>query len=107
MLSELPCPIIASPQFCKEAQVYREFGYPICAIYPATCDEGIAAMKEGKYLRLYSKGDKFPVHIEAGTTIVLSAYMSAKDNPVFGIFRAFSMCFSIWIMPISMERLHI
>lgn len=44
--------------------------------------EGRAAAASGRYIRVYSKGDRFPAQIVDGTTIALSAYMTNRRNPV-------------------------
>ena len=39
-------------------------------------------MANGRYIRLYSKGDKVPVELPEGVRITLSAFMARRDDPV-------------------------
>jgi hypothetical protein len=39
-------------------------------------------MKEGKYIRFYGMGDQFPVQLETGSSITLSAFMTNFKTPV-------------------------
>lgn len=83
VLSELErWPCLASPRLCREAQVYRDFGYPIRPLLSSKSPEGCAAVREGRYIRFYGMGDKFPLQLETGTAIILSAFMTDPKNPL-------------------------
>jgi putative mRNA 3-end processing factor len=76
------CPILGSPRLCKEAEVYREFGYGIAPLLSTDSDEAREVLGQGRFVRLYGFGDGFPVDLGLGTTITLSAYMARRDDPV-------------------------
>ncbi len=83
VLSELEAwPCVASPRLCREAQVYRDFGYPIRPIFPTKSPEACAAIKDGRFIQFYGMGDKFPLQVENGTAIILSAFMTDTRNPL-------------------------
>jgi putative mRNA 3-end processing factor len=75
-------PMLGTTRLCKEAQVYRSFGYSIPDLVPVETDEGKEIMKEDKYVRFIGKGDHPPADPWLGTTITLSAYMVPSDDPV-------------------------
>lgn len=80
--SELDYPMVASPRLCREAQVYRDFGYPIGPLLSSRSAEGQDATDSARYIRFYGTGDKLPVEYSPGATIVTSAYMTRPDEPV-------------------------
>jgi len=80
--SELDCPLVASPRLCREAQVYRDFGYPIGPLLDSRSPEGRDVTASPRYVRFYGTGDKLPVDYSPGVTVVASAYMTKPDDPV-------------------------
>jgi putative mRNA 3-end processing factor len=76
------CPLLGSPRFCADVTVYRECGYGIGDVLAVDSSDGKKVMSRKRYARFYSKGDGFPVELEEGTTITLSAFMTQPDNPV-------------------------
>ena len=75
-------PTVVSRRLASEVGVYREFGYAIREFLLVDSFEGQEAIKSGRYIRLYSKGDLFPVDIQDGVTVVLSAFASDFQSPV-------------------------
>jgi len=75
-------PIIVSRRLASEIRIYREFGYAIGEFLLMDSCEGQEAVGSGRYVRLYGKGDRFPVDIPNGVTMVLSAFASDFKNPV-------------------------
>jgi putative mRNA 3-end processing factor len=75
-------PIIVSRRLASEIRIYREFGYAIGDLLLMDSCEGQEAVESGRYVRLYGKGDRFPVDIPNGVTMVLSAFASDFKNPV-------------------------
>lgn len=75
-------PILASARRISEAAVYRRFGYSIASITSIESEEGKLAMQEGRYLRIYGKGDHFPVDPCGSTVIILHAGKVSPDDPV-------------------------
>ena len=45
-------------------------------------EDGRAAVREPRYVRLYAKGDAFGSELIEGTSITLSAYMVNGDDPL-------------------------
>jgi putative mRNA 3-end processing factor len=75
-------PLLASERLCKEVGVYQEFGCAVCDIVPTTSVKAEDTLKDGRYVRFYSKGDRSPVDSTGGSTIVLSAFMNKTEDPV-------------------------
>ena len=75
-------PILCSSRLCQEVQVYQQYGAAIGTVVKDKGADARSAMASGRYVRLYSKGDKMPVEPKEATTISLSAYMGRKDHPV-------------------------
>jgi len=75
------CPLIGSPHLCAEVDVYRQFGYGIAPLIPADSPDSRRAIKEGRFIQFYGKGDRLPVQPK-GITVTLSAYMSRPDDPL-------------------------
>jgi putative mRNA 3-end processing factor len=75
-------PIICSEHLCREIAVYQRFGSAIGSVVPARSFEAKAALSSGRYIRLYSKGDKTPVELPEGVRITLSAFMARRNDPV-------------------------
>jgi putative mRNA 3-end processing factor len=75
------CPFLASPLLCAEAQLYRQFGYPIGTLLTTISTEGQEAIRTGKYIRFFGVGDHMPVQPQ-GTVVKLSAYFTRPDEPV-------------------------
>jgi hypothetical protein len=62
--------------------VYQQFGCAVGQLTLASSPAGKEALKEKKYVRLYSKGDREPVDFPEGSKIVLSAFMNKTNDPV-------------------------
>lgn len=75
-------PILASARLIRDAEVYRKHGYTICDLVPIGSTPSQEALRCRAYVRVYSKGDGFPNGLTDGTTVVCSAYMCERDNPV-------------------------
>lgn len=79
---KIDAPLVASERLLREIGVYQEFGGAIGNVTSITCAEGREILKGRKYVRFYSKGDREPVDLIEGTTIVLSAFMNKTTDPV-------------------------
>ncbi len=83
VLSEIEnCLIMGSPRLCAEAQVYRDFGYPLGPLHSVRTVEAVSAPESARFIRFYGMGDQFPVQLNSGTAITLSAFMTNPDDPV-------------------------
>jgi putative mRNA 3-end processing factor len=76
------CPFIGSSRLCREVIAYREFGYPIRAITAVNSAESTDALASGRYIRLYGKGDKWPIDTGRATRITLSGRSTQLFDPV-------------------------
>lgn len=75
----LTTPIVASRRVCSELEIYRKFGVSV----PPVLELGTADFGQGDpYVRLYSRGDRWPIDDLGGTSIILSAQMSSVTDPV-------------------------
>lgn len=81
LAGEINAAIIASPRLYRDLEVHRAFGRMFDPVFELGSEDALNAMKSGRYIRLYSKGDRFSDNV-GGTRIVLSAYMSANNDPV-------------------------
>ena len=75
-------PLLVSRRLASEIKTYREFGYAIGTLHILDSCDGQEAVKTDRYLRLYGRGDRFPVDMSHGVTVVLSAFASDFKNPV-------------------------
>jgi putative mRNA 3-end processing factor len=75
-------PLVVTKRLASEIRTYREFGYAIGEFYILDSCEGQEVVKTDRYVRLYGKGDRFPVDILNGVTVVLSAFSSDFKNPI-------------------------
>ena len=83
LLDGLKAPaVIASRHTAMVLDVYRRYGYSIGHVIPAESDDGKLAIAGGRYIRIYGKGDGSITGITHGTSIVLSAYMAPKEDPL-------------------------
>ena len=80
--AELDVPLVGSSRLCREVNVYRQYGYAIGPVASWEVPEGQAQLKEGRVIRLFGKGDKYPVDTEGATHIALSAFFTRPDQPV-------------------------
>lgn len=80
--TEVDVPLVGSSRLCKEVSVYRRYGYSIGPVVSWETPEGQALLKDGRVIRLYGKGDKYPVDTEGSRHIALSAYFTRSDQPV-------------------------
>ena len=80
--SELRQPIICSRKLCDEVDVYQRFGAAVADVMRADTAYARDLMREGRYVRMYSKGDGDPVENPRGVTITLSAFMMPRGQPV-------------------------
>ena len=79
---EVDVPIVCSQRLTDEIGVYQRFGSAVGSVLCVATPEAKEAISRGRYVRLYSKGDKFRDQLPEGTTVVLSAYMARRDDPV-------------------------
>ena len=79
---EVDAPIICSRRLADEIVVYQRFGSAVGSVLCSGTAEAQAAVAERRYIRLYSKGDKCPDQLPEGTMVVLSAFMTRRDDPV-------------------------
>jgi putative mRNA 3-end processing factor len=75
-------PLVVSKRLASEIEIYREFGYAIGSFFIDDSCEGQEAVETGRFIRIYGKGDRFPVDIQTGVTVVLSAFSSDFKDPV-------------------------
>ncbi len=75
-------PMLGTARLCKEAQVYRSFGYSIPELVQMDTNKGREIMKEERYIRFVGTGDHHPADPWLGTTVTCSAYMTQPNNPV-------------------------
>ena len=80
--AELDVPLVGSSRLGREVAVYRQYGYAIGPVASWEVPEGQALLKEDRFIRLFGKGDKYPVDTGGATHIVLSAYFTRPDQPV-------------------------
>lgn len=80
--SELDVPLVGSSRLCKEVDVYRQYGYSIGPVVSWEAPEGQGLLKEDRVIRLFGKGDKYPVDTAQASQIALSAYFTRPDVPV-------------------------
>ena len=74
-------PILASKQLIREVEVYQEYGFAIGHIDAFDSPEGQNALKNGRFVRLYSKGDGYGNEPMPNVTrITCSAYMMTGAN---------------------------
>ena len=75
-------PLVVSRRLASEIETYREFGYGIGEFYISDSFEGQEVIKTDRYVRLYGRGDRFPVDITHGVTVVLSAFSADFKDPI-------------------------
>lgn len=80
--TELNVPLVGSSRLCSELAVYRQYGYAIGSVASWEESEGQEILQEGRVIRLYGKGDKYPVDNGGASHIVLSAFATRPDQPV-------------------------
>ena len=80
--TELDVPLVGSSRLCREIGVYRQYGYAIGPVASWEGPEGQALLKEGRVIRLFGKGDKYPVDTGRAAHIALSAFFTRPDQPV-------------------------
>ena len=79
---ELDVPLVGSSRLCRDLDVYRQHGYAIGPVVSWEGSEGQALLKEDRVIRLFGKGDKYPVDTGGAAHIALSAYFTRPDQPV-------------------------
>ena len=79
---EIDVPILCSRRLTEEIGVYQQFGSAVGSVLGVGTPEAKVAVGDRRYVRLYSKGDKFPDQLPEGTTVILSAFMARPDDPV-------------------------
>jgi putative mRNA 3-end processing factor len=79
---EVDAPIICSRRLAAEIEVYQRFGAAVGSVLCMGTPDAKAAVSSGRYVRLYSKGDRCPDQLPEGTMVVLSAFMARPDDPV-------------------------
>lgn len=80
--AEPDAPLVGSSRLCDELDVYRQYGYAIGPVESWETPEGQALLKESRFIRLFGKGDKYPVDTGRASHIVLSAYFTRPDQAV-------------------------
>ena len=80
--AELGAPLVGSSRLCKEVDVYRQYGYSIGPVTSWEVPEGQELLRQDRVIRLFGKGDKYPVDTGGATHIALSAYFTRPDEPV-------------------------
>jgi putative mRNA 3-end processing factor len=78
----VPTPLLGSQRLIRNVEVFRDHGYAIDPVVDIGSPEGRAALDQGHFVRLYTKGDKFPVDPPEGMTLHLSAYMTDPEEPL-------------------------
>lgn len=78
-------PMVGSRRLCGEVDIHRRFGYAIGPVYEEGSQQYDEVLAEGRYIRLYGKGDGDPFGVEDGTIIYVSAYRSRETEPVVSI----------------------
>ena len=78
---DIGVPVLASERLIQEAWVYQQHGFAVGTLVPLESDDGVHAMEQHSYVRLYSKGDGFRNELtDGGTTIICSAFMADADE---------------------------
>ncbi len=80
--SEIDAPMVGGDDLCRDVAVYQRFGSVAASVLKAESIGGREAVASGRYIRFYSKGDRFPAQVVNGATIILSAFMTDRRNPV-------------------------
>ena len=80
--TELDVPLVGSSRLCRDVEVYRHYGYAIGPMSTWEGSEGQALLKEDRVIRLFGKGDKYPVDTGGAAHIALSAYFTRSDQPI-------------------------
>jgi putative mRNA 3-end processing factor len=78
-LSEAP--LIAKPKICRQVEVYRRWGYGIDPVHFIGSEIAQAAMREGRFIRLFAVGESLPI-FENATQITLTKFMVPKERPI-------------------------
>jgi putative mRNA 3-end processing factor len=74
--------ILATDRLIRTAEVYRNYGFAAESLVSLDSAEGKRAIADRSYVRLYSKGDGFPNEQVEGTSVIVSAYMADRTNPL-------------------------
>ncbi len=82
MRGNIRVPMFASERLCREVGVYQQFGCAVGELTLVSSPAGQEALKDRRYVRLSSKGDREPVDFTEGSKIVLSAFMNKTNDPV-------------------------
>lgn len=82
LTGRIDCPILGSPFVRSEVAIYRQCGYCIDEITLVGSEQGQAAFSDGRYVRVYGKGDRVPTDRGRSSRITLSAFMAQADDPV-------------------------
>lgn len=80
--ASLRIPVVASPLLWRRIQVFHEYGYAVPSILQRGTPAALDAASTESVVHLYSTGDRKPVDYGNDTTIVLSAFTVAGDEPV-------------------------
>lgn len=80
--TSIPHPLIATTRLCGELAVYRSYGYGIKDVLQAGSPEARDALASGPCILAYSTGDGHPVQHLGTCTMILSAYMGQRTDPV-------------------------
>ena len=93
---DIGVPIVASDRLIDEAGVYQQHGFAVGSLVLLGSEDGLHAVTQRSYVRLYSKGDGFGNEMfGGGTSIVCSAFMADGDHPLRSYSdRAYSVALS-------------
>lgn len=79
---EVDCHLVGSRRLCQEAEVYREFGYPIGIVLAEDSKEGVEALRERRCVRFFGSQDRRAVDTESVSVVKLTARFCTPDDPV-------------------------
>jgi putative mRNA 3-end processing factor len=82
LAGQLECPLVGSAHVISEIEVYRSFGCCIDKVLGSDMPDGRAALGNGRHIRIHSTRDRKPHDRADRSKIVLSAFMSRRDDPV-------------------------
>jgi putative mRNA 3-end processing factor len=82
LAGQTDAPLLGSRNLVREVEVYKQHGCCVDDITVLGSTKSSEIVKSGRYIRLYSKGDRFPRDSVDGTKIILSAFLTNPNDPV-------------------------
>ena len=76
------CPMLATPRVYKEVGVYRQHGYSLTQVLDPFSPDVKQIVRTGRYIKISETRDPVPPMPPNATSIILSAYMGGKKNPL-------------------------